>query len=704
MIDPMPSDIFQRGQILNNTYEIEGILGRGGTGEVYRARNQIVDRVVAIKALNAQFSGRSDYIELMKREEQMRSIISDSVVRYSECSRTDEGHVFLVMDFIDGPSLNELIVSRRVDAKELFIIAHRVTEGLVATHASGIVHRDLSPDNIILRGGAPEAAVIIDFGIAKDTAAGARTIVGNEFAGKYEYAAPEQLDGHAEGRSDIYSLGALLLAAYRGEIPFPGATPGEIVRRKQVPLDTSDVPEPLKGLIDWMSAPEINDRPASAQTLLDKIGQDLKPAKHQSRHAAARKRKETTGGGAGRKLRKLFAVLAVASAVAGLYFSGLLNDYVKDPLPLAAPYRLSAAFDPAGDKTLTSNSPNAQAEALLRGAYSATTGVDPAALITLATGMPSIDWPKHMQDALLLLKPLQRWQIEVTDTRVTITGLAPEIAVRNTVTSALKSWAANGEYDIFIDVMAGPDNLLAANIQPALDSLQTCGPLVQVAGIEAQYSLSDTIIVTGNIMSLQDTKNIKQVLTPVIGDRKLRFDTTLLNGEICKIRNVLPAVSTQNISIWLGDGDTGAPNLSGIFTVGQNPVVEVQVPSNISQGSLWVMIIDTDGEVYHILPNINATEHSLANLGAIEGGVRRIRVLHSVAAYRADQNLRAFLISEGDFGKSEIVAILSKDPLFDTRRPGTESVASVAQALDDILQNGQGEIVGLATRIIDARR
>lgn len=704
MIDPMPSDIFQHGQILNNTYEIEGILGRGGTGEVYRARNQIVGRVVAIKALNAQFSGRSDYIELMKREEQMRSIISDSVVRYSECSRTDEGHVFLVMDFIDGPSLNDLMVSRRVDAKELFIIAHRVAEGLVATHASNIVHRDLSPDNIILRGGAPEAAVIIDFGIAKDNTTGARTIVGNEFAGKYEYAAPEQLDGHAEERSDIYALGALLLAAYRGEIPFPGATPGEIVRRKQVPLDTSGVAEPLKGLIDWMSAPEISDRPANAQTLLDRIGQELKPLDRQSRPATARNRKDKTGG-AGRTLRKLFGVLVVVSAVAGLYFSGFLDDYIKEPLPVAAPYRLSAAFDPAGVSTLTANAPNAEAEAVLRGAYRATTGADPASsTISLATGMPSIDWPKHMRDALPLLKPLQRWQIEVSDTRVTITGLAPDIAVRNTVAVALKSWAANAGYDIFTDVSAGPENLLAANIQPALNSLKTCGPLVQAAGIEAEYSLSDTIVITGNVMSLQDTKSIEQILTPVIGDRKLRFDTNLLNGEICKIRNVLPTVPTQNISIWLGDGDTGAPNLSGIFTVGQNPIVEVQVPSNISEGSLWVMIIDTDGEVYHILPNINAAEHSLGNLGTVEGGVRRIRVLHSVTAFRADQSLRAFLISEGDFGKSEIVAILSKEPLFDTRRPGTESVASVAQALGEVLQNGQGEIVGLATRIIDARR
>ncbi len=177
MKDPMPTDIFKLGQVLNNTYEIIGVLGRGGTGEVYLARNQINEREIAIKALNTRFSGKADYVELMKREDQMRAILHDAVVRYIECSRTDQGHVFLVMDYIDGPSLNDVMLERKVDDRDLLVIAHRVLEGLVATHKAGIVHRDLSPDNIILRGGDPEQATIIDFGIAKDTAAGAMTIV-----------------------------------------------------------------------------------------------------------------------------------------------------------------------------------------------------------------------------------------------------------------------------------------------------------------------------------------------------------------------------------------------------------------------------------------------------------------------------------------------------------------------------------------------
>lgn len=190
MITSLPSDIFKPGQVLNNSYEIEGVLGRGGMGEVYLATNQITDRRVAIKALSAEFSGQQSFIEFMKREEQMRSIVHDAVVRYTDCTRTADGHVILVMDYVEGPSLNDVMMERRLQDRELLIIAHRVLEGLEPTHAQGIVHRDMSPDNIILRGGDAERATIIDFGIAKDTTAGSATIIGNHFAGKYEYAAP----------------------------------------------------------------------------------------------------------------------------------------------------------------------------------------------------------------------------------------------------------------------------------------------------------------------------------------------------------------------------------------------------------------------------------------------------------------------------------------------------------------------------------
>ncbi|MEM9757478.1 MAG: serine/threonine-protein kinase, partial [Pseudomonadota bacterium] len=201
MKNPLPSDIFQPGQILNQTYEIEGVLGRGGTGEVYRAVNLVTGRTFAIKALIARFSDSG----IILREEQIRKIVHSAVVRYNECTRTDTGNVILVMDYIPGGSLADAMTAGALTPRDILIVGHRIAEGLAAAHAQGIVHRDLSPDNIILKDGRPDQATLIDFGIAKDTAEGAQTIV-EGFAGKYEYAAPEQLDGHADARSDVYAL------------------------------------------------------------------------------------------------------------------------------------------------------------------------------------------------------------------------------------------------------------------------------------------------------------------------------------------------------------------------------------------------------------------------------------------------------------------------------------------------------------------
>lgn len=144
MIDALPGDIFRAGEVLNNTYEIEGVLGRGGTGEVYRARNLVSGRIVAIKALNARFSGQAGYVALMRREEQMRDIRDDAVVRYTECSRSDAGHVFLVMDFIDGPSMADIMAKRRMEPRELLIVAHRVAEGCAPPMAGNRPPRPLA--------------------------------------------------------------------------------------------------------------------------------------------------------------------------------------------------------------------------------------------------------------------------------------------------------------------------------------------------------------------------------------------------------------------------------------------------------------------------------------------------------------------------------------------------------------------------------
>lgn len=268
MTESRAGDLFQPGDLVNNTYRIEAILGRGGTSDVYRARSEISGRLAALKVLKAEFSSNDDYLVLLTREEEIRDIRHDAVVRYSENNRTAEGHVYLVMDYVDGPGLDQKLGAGPMSAIDILTVCKRVCEGLEAAHARNIVHRDLSPDNIILRNGDPAQAVIIDFGIAKDTNPGAETIVGSEFAGKYAYAAPEQLSGKTDQRTDIYSLGALLLANFRGRKAEAGQNLLEVVENKKKPLDTQAVPEPLRSILDKMTAPDPDDRFQTAGEVL----------------------------------------------------------------------------------------------------------------------------------------------------------------------------------------------------------------------------------------------------------------------------------------------------------------------------------------------------------------------------------------------------------------------------------------------------
>jgi hypothetical protein len=714
MIEALPGDIFHRGQILNNTYEIEGVIGRGGTGEVYRAKNLISGRIVAVKALNAQFSGQEGYIELMRREEQMRDIRDDAVVRYTECSRSDQGHVFLVMDYIDGPSIADEMLRRRLEPRELLIIAHRVAEGLVAAHGQGIVHRDLSPDNVILRGGSPEKATIIDFGIAKDTGAGARTIVGNDFAGKYEYAAPEQMEGKAEARSDLYALGALLLAAWKGQVPFAGMTPGEMIRRKQEPLETAGVPEPLKGLVEWLSQPSLQRRAPSAASVVEQVGKVLKgPAPDRGRTTPVSSQTDTNWNArpdtARRKSRGgLLAFLLVGllgAAGGGAWYGGYLDQFMTAPLPVVSPYTLIA--QPSGNLVaarLAAHAPDEAGAQALRAGFAALSGKDAAPeSVTLAEGMPSPGWIAGAAALFGEVKGLEDWSIEVSDLKAKISGIAPTRKDGDAIRTGLKIWAGTHGFDVVEDVANGPKMLDRAVVQQVLDTGMDCGGLEQLDPPQEGYPLGATITVTGSAASTDLAKRLETELAPLVGDRTLRFILEALNPQVCAIRNVLPPLATSALSIWMGQGATGEANLSGVYRAGDNPVIEILIPSTIENGNLWVMAVDVKGVIFNILPRVNHEETDITKLGTVENGLRRVRVAFSMAEYKADESLLAFEIEETDFGKSEIIAFLTVDDMFSVRRSKDESIASLADDLEKIQDSLPGNVIGFASRILDSR-
>ena len=128
------------------------------------------------------------------------------------------------------------------------------------------MHRDLSPDNIILPGGKVERAKIIDFGIARSATIGGETLIGGNFAGKYNYVSPEQLGlfgGDVKERSDIYSLGLVLAAAMRGRPIDMGGSQMEVVEKRRTVPDLSDIDGAFRPMIEAMLQPDPADRPAS---------------------------------------------------------------------------------------------------------------------------------------------------------------------------------------------------------------------------------------------------------------------------------------------------------------------------------------------------------------------------------------------------------------------------------------------------------
>lgn len=470
----MDEGLLKPGDVLNNTYRIEELVGEGGTGEVYRAINTASQRTVAIKILKSQFSQDPKFIDLMRRE-LLHNVSDDAVVRYYDLLRTAEdqgGLYFLVMDFIDGPSMADMMRNGPVAVDTLMTLAGRVTQGLAACHAAKIFHRDISPDNIILRGGDPAQATLIDFGIAKDVRPDAKTVVGGGFAGKYEYAAPEQLDGLADARSDIYSFGMTLLAAARGESPKLGTSFLEIVKAKHTSVDTAGVGEPLRSLVDSMVQPAPEDRPQSAIDLLRLIGGG--PAKGQGIEALLapdpsspapqpipKKAKEDApkkGKGG-----LIAAVLALCVAGGGAFFAlGPGKDLIGGgTLPVATPYMMVMQLSD-GKATVTGNAPSSDGAEKLEEALESRLSVeDDAVTVTAATGAPNDAWQSTVTAMAAELGKLEEGSLVFRDDQITLKGVAPTESVEDSVEKTARTIARNGNYRLAL-TLSNPETAIKA--------------------------------------------------------------------------------------------------------------------------------------------------------------------------------------------------------------------------------------------------
>ncbi len=263
------SDGVAPGTQLNGIYEIDERIAMGGMGEVYRGHNIQTGDVVAIKIVLPEFAKDETILALFRKEASVLNHLShDSIVRYHVFTvDPGVGRPYLAMEFVDGQSVADRMLEGPMDVNEVRKMVAGVASGLNAAHEAGVIHRDLSPDNIILvEEKNKKRAKIIDFGIAKAAGVGGGTLLGGKFAGKYNFVSPEQLglfDGNVTERSDIYSLGLVFAGALAGEAIDMSGSQVEVIEKRRVVPDISWIDASVLPIVNAMLQPDPKDRPES---------------------------------------------------------------------------------------------------------------------------------------------------------------------------------------------------------------------------------------------------------------------------------------------------------------------------------------------------------------------------------------------------------------------------------------------------------
>jgi serine/threonine-protein kinase len=260
------------GQVFSNRYEIVREIARGGMAEVYLARDQSLNRPVALKALFPEFAREPSFVERFRREAQAAANLNHpNIVSIYDWGQ-ESGTYFIVMEYVEGRSLRELIHSEGpLEPGQAADIAAEIASALAFAHRSGVVHRDVKPGNVLLTESG--TVKVTDFGIARAGTSDGLTQTGSVM-GTATYFSPEQAQGLAvDGRSDVYSVGVVLYEMVCGVPPFTAESPVSVaykhVREEAIApsLRNPDVPPALEQIIMGALAKDPEHRYQSADDL-----------------------------------------------------------------------------------------------------------------------------------------------------------------------------------------------------------------------------------------------------------------------------------------------------------------------------------------------------------------------------------------------------------------------------------------------------
>ena len=267
--------------VLAGRYRLENRIAVGGTGEVWRATDEVLDRPVAVKLLRAEYTQHPETLARFRSEGRHAGSLSHPgiarVYDYGEAVDGDFGSSgselpYLVMELVDGPSLTEVLRRGPLDPRRAMDVVAQAAAGLAAAHRTGLVHRDIKPGNLLL---GPDGQVkITDFGISHATGTAPLTMSGT-LLGTPAYLAPERVAGEpASPASDLYSLGVVAWECLAGGLPFTG-TPVEVAvahRDRPLPPLPGTVPADVGALVTELTAKDPRARPRSADEVARRAG------------------------------------------------------------------------------------------------------------------------------------------------------------------------------------------------------------------------------------------------------------------------------------------------------------------------------------------------------------------------------------------------------------------------------------------------
>jgi serine/threonine protein kinase len=354
------------GEKIAGRYEVEELVGHGGMSSVYKARDSLLERHVALKILHEQYSSDDDFVERFKREARsVAQLQHPNIVTVIDRGEED-GRQYIVFEYIEGENLKEHVVRKgRLEVREALEVALEVAHGLAFAHQNGIVHRDVKPQNVLLNGDGH--AKVTDFGIARTIEVDGMTQTGTVL-GTSNYIAPEQATGQrVDAHSDVYALGTVLYELLAGDVPFPGESFVAVAMKHvhEPPpnlLETrGDVPPRVAAAVDFALAKDPADRFPTMDAFAAELEACLAELDHgvdgdktmvipaRQRRPQARRQSSrwpiAVGG---------LALLAIAAIVIGLIATGHIrgNGHASSAAETLFPVSGLTSYDPFGpDKT-----------------------------------------------------------------------------------------------------------------------------------------------------------------------------------------------------------------------------------------------------------------------------------------------------------------------------------------------------------------